>query len=105
MKGTLMFFGILSMFFLIPGCAHEVVELTHDGKLVMRIEPDQVEKCKYLHQVQAFTGSDSEENLTNSLRNAVGAAGGNAYVQLSTSDTDTELGAKAEAYKCPPKTQ
>ncbi len=96
-------FVLLSMVWLLSGCAHEVVELTHDGKLVMRIEPDQVEQCKYLHQVQAFTGSDDEENLNNSLRNAVGAAGGNAYVQLSTFDTDTELGAKADAYKCPPK--
>ncbi len=95
--------ALLCLCFLISGCTHEVVDLTHEGKLVKEIEPDEAEDCKYLRQVQAFTGSDSEDNLIATLRNKVGVAGGNAYVHLSSEETNTEMGITADAYKCYPK--
>ena len=94
---------LLSIALLVSGCATEVVELTHDGKSVRQIEPEEAKDCKFLKQVQAYTGTDSEDNLIATLRNKVGGLGGNAYVQLSTSESDSELGVKAEVYECPPK--
>ncbi len=95
-------FILFSMVFVLSGCATEVVDLTREGEAVRQIEPEEAKDCKYLHKVQAFTGSDSEDNLIATLRNKVGGIGGNAYVQLSTSDSDTQLGVDADAYECPP---
>ena len=103
MRGTLISFVLPSMVLLLSGCTHEVVDLTHEGELVKEIEAEEAENCKYIRQVQAFTGSDSEANLIATLRNKVGVIGGNAYVYLSSPDTFTETGITAEAYKCYPK--
>ena len=96
-------FVLLSIGFLITGCAHDEVALTHDGKLVQEIEPDAAKDCKYIRQVQASTGSDSESDAIATLRNTIGATGGNAYANPSFSDSTSVTEVKADAYKCYPK--
>lgn len=93
-------FVLLSIVFLITGCTHDEVVLTHEGKLVQEIEPNATEDCKYIRQVQASTGSDSESDAIATLRNKVGVGGGNAYTNPSFSDSDSVTEVKADAYKC-----
>ena len=100
MRGLSVCVVLLSLVFLITGCAHEEVALTHEGKLVQEIEPDAAEDCKYIRQVQASTGSDRESDAIATLRNKVGAGGGNAYVNPTFSDSDSVTEVKAKAYKC-----
>ncbi len=91
---------LLSIVFLITGCAHDEIALTHEGKLVQEIEPNAAEDCKYIRQVQASTGLASESDVIATLRNKVGTAGGNAYTNPSFSDSDSVTEVKADAYKC-----
>ena len=91
---------LLSIGILKTGCVHEEVALTYEGKLVQEIEPSAAEDCKYIRQVQASTGSDSESDAIATLRNKVGAGGGNAYTNPSFSDSDSVTEVKADAYKC-----
>ena len=100
MRSIFIFLVFLSMGFLITGCAHDEVPLTHDGKLVQEIETDVAKECKYIRQVQASTGSDRDSDVIATLRNKVGAAGGNAYTNPSFSESDSVTEVKAEAYKC-----
>ena len=103
MRGISICLVLLSMVFLISGCATDEVALTHEGKLVQEIELNEAEKCKYIRQVQASIGSDSESDAIATLRNKVGAGGGNAYTNPSFSDSDSVTEVKADAYKCYPK--
>ncbi len=91
---------LLSIVFLITGCTHDEVVLTHEGQLVQEIEPNAAEDCKYIREVQASIGSDSESDVIATLRNKVGVAGGNAYANPSFSDSDSVAEVKADVYKC-----
>ena len=92
------------------GCA-TVQPMTAGGMKVQQIDAATAKECRFL-QVAQFTttmygvGKDPaivQTTGANGLRNAVAAAGGNAYVLL-THDADWFMGHVSytgDAYKCP----
>jgi hypothetical protein len=103
---------VVSALLVIPlsGCA-TVPQLTDHGSKVRQISADEAKHCKFVQTVQytdTVHGVGKSPGLVHQagdigLRNAIGAAGGNAFMSVQA-DADWFFGHvnySGEAYRCP----
>jgi hypothetical protein len=102
--------ALLAVSALASGCA-TVPQLSDQGSKVRQISADDAKHCKFLQTIQymdTVQGVGKSYGLVHQagdigLRNAIGAAGGNAFVSAQA-DADWFFGHvnySGEAYRCP----